>query len=121
MAVNQTGFSLPHIGRKWYFVCAGLLVAIMALMPLSFGFVGGPAGWLLLFMARIRDIRNNVWTWPALVLVGTEMFGREIVPLLESHVGRSGLGYAVIALVVVHLGFIVALGVQPSRSASVIS
>ncbi|HEY2661675.1 MAG TPA: hypothetical protein VGI79_18285 [Caulobacteraceae bacterium] len=78
---------------------------ITALLPISFLFTGGPAGWLVLVTAGIGDIRKNIWAWPALFLIGAEMFGKEALRYLAGPYGQSAVGYLMISLLMVHIGF----------------
>jgi hypothetical protein len=106
-----------QVGQKKYFIFAGLIVALIALMPLSFAFgAGPPAAWLLLFTARIRDIGRQVWSVPALLLVGAEMFLKDIANAISSHYGRELSGYFFIALSVTHVVFAIVLGLQRSAT-----
>jgi hypothetical protein len=116
MASSQLQFPL-QIGRRAYFIWAGALVLATAILPISFLFIGGPAGWLLLFMARVRDIRSKVWGWPALALVGAEMFGREILKVFTERGEAAVGGYLLAALLLAHVCFAIALGVQRSAAA----
>lgn len=112
---RQTGWRPPQVDRKTYFISAGVLVVLVALMPMSFAIsAGAAAGWLLLFTARIRDIGRQMWSIPALLLVGLEMFNKETVGWLYGHFGREWTGYFIIALLIVHVVFAVALGIQRS-------
>jgi hypothetical protein len=117
MSAPRFEWRLFALGRRDYWICAGLLVAITALLPVSFIFVGAPAGWLLLFTARVQDIGKSAWSWPALAIVGLEMFGRSGFRYVAEHYSRSTAGYLFIGLVVLHLVFAVALGLQRSRAA----
>ena len=112
---QQLGWQLPQLGRKRYFLFAGLLLALVALMPLPFAFsAGAAAGWLLLFTARIRDIGHKVWTVPTLLLVAIEMFDKEIAKWIAEHLGREPTGYFVIVLLITHVTFAITLGLQHS-------
>jgi hypothetical protein len=116
---QRTGWRPSEVGRKKYFIFAGLIVVLIALMPLSFAFGAGPAAaWLLLFTARIRDIGRQVWAIPALLLVALEMFTKETANAISGHFGRESSGYFLIALFLTHVVFAVALGLQRSKPRS---
>jgi hypothetical protein len=113
---------MPQLGRKRYFLFAGLLVALVALMPLPFAFsAGAAAGWLLLFTARIRDVGCKVWSMPALLLVAMEMFDTEIAKWIAEQLGREATGYFVIALLITHVTFAITLGLQRSAPRPLVS
>jgi len=116
MSMNgqRMNWGLPQVGRRTYFLCAGLLLVVIAIMPLSFALSpGAAAGWLLLFTARIRDMgRRLIWSGLGLVLVALEMFIKEIGSSVVTYIGRQVVGYFVMAVFAIHLVFAVALGLQ---------
>ena len=115
MRVNssKTGWHPTQVGRKKYFIFAGVLALLTAVFPLSFFFGGGAAGWLLLFTARVYDIGRSALAFPALAIVGVEMFGKDAVPFASHQWGNTAVGYAALALVFAHICFAVWLGLQP--------
>ena len=62
----EFGWMIPTLALRGYFICLALISVVVLLMPPSFIFVGGPAAWLLLFEARIRDVgkqmSKSAWT-----------------------------------------------------------
>jgi hypothetical protein len=114
---SKTGWRPTQIGRKKYIIFAGVLALLTAAFPLSFVVGGGAAGWLLLFTARVHDIGRPALAFPALAVVGVEMFGKDAVPFVSHHWGDTAVGYAALGLMLVHICFAVWLGLQPSSPA----
>ncbi len=115
MTANSTFASsaLLRVGRRAYFIWAAVLILVSLLLP-GMIFAGAPAGWLMLFMARARDTGRRILTAPALVIVGVEMFAKDIARSLIPTIGKDPTGYLFLTLVVAHLGFAVFLGTRQS-------
>lgn len=111
-----TGFGEGKIGRRDYFICLAILIALYLLSPRA----APGIAWMLLFVGRARDTERKLWNILALVIILPEMFFlKPSINALNEAYGRGVVGWVMIAVIAVHLGFAVTLGMQrPSTAKS---
>jgi hypothetical protein len=115
-AEKRDGLRVWPLGRTKYALLGMFLALLTAVLPISFTFTGGPAGWLMLFTARAQDIGKPAWNLPALAVVGFELLARVWVPLMNARLSTTATGYAAICVLVVHAVFAIAIGLQPTEA-----
>jgi uncharacterized membrane protein YhaH (DUF805 family) len=106
-----TEFGQGKIGRRDYFICLAILIVIYLLSTTA----APGIAWMLLFVGRARDTERKLWSILALLITVPEMFFlKASVNALNETYGRSVVGWVMIAVIAVHLGFAVTLGMQQS-------